>query len=137
MKLFDDIRVDDSHESVYRITEDVYRQYVEFFKDQNPIHIDDQFARKAGFEGRVMHGGILNGFISHFVGMVFPAGRSLLQSVHIEFKNPNYLNDEIILKARVAQIVPSVKVVVVKMDLFNKTRSHLSASAKTQIGMMS
>src|SRR5262245_51814734 len=55
----------------YTITAAVYEQFLATFGDTNRLHTEDDFARTRGFPERVMHGAILNGFISHFVGVHF------------------------------------------------------------------
>jgi acyl dehydratase len=36
------------------------------------LHIDDDYARSKGFKQKVMHGNILCGFLSRFVGELLP-----------------------------------------------------------------
>ena len=52
----------------FQVTESVYRGFIEIFKDKNPLHTDEAFARSKNFQGKVMHGNILNGFLSYFIG---------------------------------------------------------------------
>src|SRR5436190_1875392 len=82
-----------THQRQYSITPDVYENFLRAFNDRSPIHIDADVARSRGFADRVMHGSILNGFVSHFVGMVFPGANSLLLSVDLRYSQPCYLGD--------------------------------------------
>src|SRR5688572_18243656 len=72
----------------YRIDETVYRALVEAFGDESPLHIDDDYARRSGFDRRVMHGAILQGFLSNFVGMHFPGKNSLILAVSLNYHQP-------------------------------------------------
>jgi acyl dehydratase len=120
----------------YVISADVFDAFVRASQDVNPLHVDDAVARKLGFPGKVMHGGILNAFISHFVGMHFPAGRVLLHAVDAQFKSPCHLDDEIRVDARVAHVAASVGAIIMDLVLTNTTRARVAAKAKVQVGLL-
>ncbi len=120
----------------FHLNQTVYDHFLEAFSDNNPLHTNDAYAQSKGFSARVMHGAILNGFISHFVGMTLPLKNTVLHSVQIEFKKPNYLNDRILLEAKVGQKVEAVKTIVLEIKINNLTRDYLSAKAKVQVGVL-
>jgi acyl dehydratase len=111
----------------------VYEGFLRAFDDRSPVHVDAEHARALGFAGRVMHGGILNGFVSHFVGMVFPGAHSLLLSTDLRFQRPNYLNDRLTLRARVAQKLDSHQIIVLHIGVMNETQGLLTASGKVNV----
>jgi acyl dehydratase len=117
----------------YVITPEIYEHFLAAFHDYSPVHVDDEFARSRGFPERVMHGSLLNGFISHFVGMNFPGRFSLLLSVDLRFLNPSYLGDAIHLEAVVSQKMDARHVVVLDVVLSNTTRNHLAARGRIQV----
>ena len=130
---FSDITVGAVHQHHYVITEQVYAGFMMAFDDRSPVHVDEGYARSKGFDGRVMHGGILNGFLSHFVGMVFPGAESLLLSADLRFSNPSYLNDELLLEAKVIHKLDAANVVQLDVTISNQTRSTLSARGRVQV----
>jgi len=117
----------------YVITPQVYEHFLAAFQDHNPVHVDEDFAKARGFAGKVMHGSVLNGFLSHFVGMYFPGKFSLLLSVDLRFANPSYLGDTIQVAAVVSQKMAVQKVVVLDATLTNATRNHLAARGRIQV----
>jgi 3-hydroxybutyryl-CoA dehydratase len=119
----------------YTISPAVYEHFLAAFGDTNRLHVDDQFARSCGFPEKVMHGAILNGFISHFVGVHFPGDAALLHSVNTQFKTPCYLNDEIQIEATVTQVAESVGVLTMALVLTNVTRKRVAANTKIQVGL--
>ena len=119
----------------YTISQDVYDAFLRASGDVNPLHTDDAFASSLGFPEKVMHGTILNCFISHFVGMHFPGGRVLLHAVDTQFKSPSHLGDVIRIDARVTQAAESVGVVVMSLVLTNETRDRVAAKARVQVGL--
>jgi acyl dehydratase len=117
----------------YVITPQVYEHFLAAFQDHSPVHVDEDFARARGFVGKVMHGSVLNGFISHFVGMCFPGKFSLLLSADLRFSTPSYLGDTIQVAAVVSQKMEAQKVIVLDVTLTNATRSHLAARGRVQV----
>ena len=75
---YHDITVGMKEARDYTITPEVYGHFLAAFHDYSPVHVDEAYARSRGFRGKVMHGSLLNGFVSHFVGMYFPGRLSLL-----------------------------------------------------------
>lgn len=96
---------------VFAVTADVYQGFMGVFGDKNPLHTNVDFARDKGFESVVMHGNILNGFLSYFIGECLPSKDVIIHSQHINYRKPVYLNDELLLKARVEESFESVNVV--------------------------
>ncbi|HSP97389.1 MAG TPA: MaoC/PaaZ C-terminal domain-containing protein [Candidatus Dormibacteraeota bacterium] len=120
----------------YRISTAVYEHFLAAFADTNALHVDDAFARALGFPEKVVHGMILGGFISHFVGVHCPGERTLLlHAVQTQFKSPSHVGDEIEIDATVTQMVASVNVVTLDLTLTNLTRGRVAAKAKVQVGL--
>ena len=132
---FESIAEGDVHSCDYAIEPSTCEHFIAAFGDASPLHVSDEYARAHGFPARVAHGGILNGFISHFVGMVFPGEPSLLQAVDIQFKTPNHPGDAVRLDARVSQKIEAVRVVVLDVVLHNVSRGRVAAKARVQIGV--
>ena len=111
---FEDLVLGTKFRKQYTISEDVYKRFLELFGDASPLHVDDQVARSCGFSAKLMHGAILNGFISDFVGMNFPGKRTLELGVEIHFVKPTYVKDVVELEAIVKERLESRKVVVLQ-----------------------
>jgi acyl dehydratase len=128
-----DLAEGQTHDHDYVITPAVYDNFLVAFADHSPLHMDAAHARAAGFADRVMHGGILHGFVSHFVGMIFPGAGSLLLSSELRFQKPNYLGDQLRLTAKLAQKLDVQQVIVLHLAFFNQTQNHLAASGRVQV----
>jgi 3-hydroxybutyryl-CoA dehydratase len=133
---FDELSVEQIFEHHYVINEAVYESFLCAFGDVSPLHVDESFATGLGFSGRVMHGSILNGFVSHFVGMCLPGRRGMLQSVVMEYKAPCYLGDQIVIQAVILQKVESLRIILMQLTLQNLTQEKMAAKAKVQVGFL-
>jgi 3-hydroxybutyryl-CoA dehydratase len=118
---FEDLPLGTRFRKQYVIGEDVYRGFLDLFGDASPLHVDDQVARSCGFSAKLMHGAILNGFISDFVGMNFPGKRTLELGVEIQFVKPTYVNDVLELEATVKERLESRRVVVLQFRFQRET----------------
>ena len=115
------------------ITPEVYEHFLAAFRDVSPVHVDENFAKSRGFSGKVMHGSLLNGFLSHFVGVYFPGRFSLLLPIDLRYSSPAYLGDTIHLEAKVSQKLDSRNVIVLDIILTNSTRGQLAARGRIQV----
>jgi acyl dehydratase len=111
---FEDLPVGTRFSRQYTIAQDVYQRFLDLFGDASPLHVDDAVAVSCGFTGKLMHGAILNGFISNFVGMNFPGKRTLELGVEIRFILPTYAGDVLTLEAVVKERLESRRVVVLQ-----------------------
>ncbi|GAP71793.1 hypothetical protein SAMD00024442_18_36 [Candidatus Symbiothrix dinenymphae] len=105
-----------TYEDKFCVSSDVYNGFIDVFHDKNPLHTDVAFAKSKGFESRVMHGNILNGFLSYFIGERLPTKDVIIHSQEIQFKNAVYLDDELDFKAQVVGIYESVNAVEFKFE---------------------
>jgi 3-hydroxybutyryl-CoA dehydratase len=103
----------------YQVTEKVYQGFIDTFHDRNPLHTDDHYARQKKFSGKVMHGAILTGFLSHFVGECLPEKNVVLLSYKIAFRKPVYLGDHLKLQATVAGISSAVQGAEIRYQFIN------------------
>ena len=117
----------------YLISPEIYRGFLLAFADYSPIHVDEAYARECGFVGPVMHGALLNGFLSHFIGMHFPGGLSMLLSSDLRFCLPSYLGDQIQIEAVVGHKLDARNVVVLDMTFTNLTQCGIAARGRVQV----
>lgn len=120
----------------FKISEKTYNGFINLFKDKNPLHTDDDYAIARGFKSKVMHGNILNGLVSYFIGECLPVKDVIIHSQEIQFKYPVYLNDELHLSATVSEVYESVNAVIFKIKFIN-AENKVVAKGKMQIGLLS
>jgi 3-hydroxybutyryl-CoA dehydratase len=113
-----------------------YNGFICVFNDTNPLHTDDQYAREKGFAEKVMHGNILNGFLSYFIGELLPLKNTIIHSQSIQYKKPVYLDDKLLFEAKVEEVFESVGAVEITYVFRNTKRNQVSAKGKIQIGIL-
>jgi len=77
-------------EYCFKPSDDDVRAYGLHSGDLNPLHFDDDFARSLGFEGRLIHGMIFNGWLSRYLGMLWPGPGTLFKRSDTLYVAPVY-----------------------------------------------
>ena len=119
----------------FEVNAEHHKQFIALSNDNNPLHVNEEFAKSKGFVGRVMHGNILNSFLSFFIGECLPTKNVIIHSQEIIFKNPVYLNDSLSFIAKVSGVFESVNAVEFKYSFRNED-SKVVAKGKIQIGLL-
>lgn len=127
------IPVGEKFEIPFTVDQAVYGGFVSTFKDKNPLHTVKDFAQARGFKSEVMHGNILNGFLSFFIGECLPMKNVIIHSEEIKYSKPVYLNDTVTLKAELIEKYDSVKTYIFGYSFENQDGIRV-AKGKIQIG---
>ena len=130
---YEDLQVGTRFQQQYVITQDVYQRFLDLFGDASPLHVDDAVAVSCGFSAKLMHGAILNGFISNFVGMNFPGKRTMELGVEIRFIQPTYVGDVLTLDAVVKERLESRQVAVLQYRFLRETKPVASGRVSLMI----
>jgi acyl dehydratase len=77
--------------------------------DNNPVHLDEEVAKKTSFGRRIAHGMLSAGFISAVLGTRLPGVGSIYVSQTLNFKKPVYPGDKITTTAEVVEVKPTKK----------------------------
>lgn len=72
--------------------------------DFNPIHINDEFAKKTVFKGKIAHGFLIGSLISSVIGNDFPGQGTIYLSQNLNFLKAVYINDVITVRIEVVDI---------------------------------
>jgi 3-hydroxybutyryl-CoA dehydratase len=126
--------LNEKFEEIFKVSTETYEGFINFSQDKNALHTNEEFAQNLGFEGKVMHGNILNGFISYFIGECLPTNNVIIHSQDIKFKNAVYLNDELQFTAEIVGVYESVNAVEFKYSF--KSNGKIMAKGKFQIGLL-
>jgi 3-hydroxybutyryl-CoA dehydratase len=117
------------------VTDEIYNKFLELFEDRNPLHTDAAFALSRGFREVVMHGNILNGFLSHFIGECLPNKNVIIHSQRIKYSKPVYIKDHLMLIAKIVGVHESVNVLDFKFHFQNQDNVKV-ATGEFQIGLL-
>jgi 3-hydroxybutyryl-CoA dehydratase len=101
----DELKPGMSASTTRTVTEHDVQLFGEATGDMNPVHFDEDYARKTVFRGRVAHGALSIGFISALLGTTLPGDGSIFVSASIVFKLPVRIGDTVVTTATVREVI--------------------------------
>lgn len=119
-KTIDEITVGDSAEFTKTISESDIYLFAGVTGDLNPFHINEEYAKKTYFKGRIAHGMLLAGFISNVVGCKLPGPGAIYVKQELKFTAPARIGDTITAKATVTEVVADTNRVVLQTTCTNQ-----------------
>ena len=104
---FEEFEIDASAESGGRtITEADVAAFAALSGDYNPIHTDEEYARRGAFRRRIAHGALIFSISTGLAMRISPPDEALVAFLGIDslrFARPVFLGDTIRLRTRVAE----------------------------------
>ena len=99
-----ELHVGDSAEWSRTVTEDDIELFAKATGDFNPIHLDQAYAEKTFFKGRIAHGVLSLGFISTVLGNIMPGHGTIYLSQEVKFLAPVRIGDTITARVEVMEL---------------------------------
>jgi 3-hydroxybutyryl-CoA dehydratase len=94
------------------VTEADIQKFGEVSGDFNPVHFDEDYAKKTIFRGRIAHGLLTAGYISTVLGTKLPGAGAIFMSATIRFKAPVRIGDLVTAICTVREIIAEKRRVI-------------------------
>ncbi|CAG0907640.1 unnamed protein product, partial [Darwinula stevensoni] len=101
----DELTVGQKRQMVRTVTATDITEFALVSGDDNPAHLDDEFAREMGFKGIVAHGMLGASFISALLGKEFPGPGTIYLGQTLRFQKPVYIADVLTIELEVINVV--------------------------------
>ena len=88
--------------------------------DVNPLHLNEEYAKKTMFKGRIAHGIIGAGLISAVIGTKLPGEGTIYLSQNLKFIAPVKIGDTITAKVEIIELNQEKKKVGLKTTCTNQ-----------------
>ena len=118
---FNEIKIGLEHHFEISIDEKLEGDFAKISGDFNPLHMDEQYAKKTKFGKRVCHGMLLASFFSKLVGMYLPGKNALYFSQNLNFIGPCFIGDIVIVKGKIINKSESTKMIKIETTIKNNT----------------
>jgi 3-hydroxybutyryl-CoA dehydratase len=99
-----EFQIGDKAQFSRQITEEDIQKFAELTGDINPIHLNEEYAKKTIFKGRIAHGMLVSSLIATIFGNNFPGNGTIYLSQNIKFINPVSVGDFITAEVEVINI---------------------------------
>ena len=103
-KSIDELKVGDSAQISKSITETDINDFARVTGDFNPVHLDQTYAEKTTFKGRIAHGLLSVGLLARILGNILPGHGTIYLSQEAKFLAPVRIRDTIMAKVEVIEL---------------------------------
>jgi 3-hydroxybutyryl-CoA dehydratase len=104
---FEDLSVGQSAELTHRVTDGDIRGFAAISGDDNPIHLDDDYAAETPFKQRIAHGILTAAFVSALIGAQLPGPGAVYVSQTLFFRRPVKLGDDVRARVEITGLDPA------------------------------
>ncbi|WP_027469375.1 MaoC family dehydratase [Deefgea rivuli] len=105
-RFFNELSLGDFDEYRKTVTETDVVLFAGLTGDNNPMHIDEEFASQTRFGGRIIHGMLTASFLSSVIGMKMPGPGCIYMGQNLKFLKPVHIGDTVTARATVIEIYP-------------------------------
>lgn len=117
------------------VTAEMMQKFYEISGDDNPLHMDETFAKEQGFDSRVVYGMLTASFYSRLAGVYLPGKFCLLHSVESSFKNPVFIGDTLMVAGYVKEKHEATRTIDIVATITNQDGKKVS-KAKILAGFL-
>ncbi len=115
-----DINIGDYIEKKFEITEEKVRIFSVISGDNNPIHLDDDFAKNSIFGKRIAHGLLVASFISNLIGNHLPGRGSIYLGQELKFLKPAFVGEIVKVSVKVVDIIREKNQYILETRVLNQ-----------------
>ena len=87
------------------ITTEMIRAFSELSGDSNPLHYDEEYAKRTVFGRVVAHGMLTASLISTVLGSILPGPGTIYLEQYLKFTRPVYPGDRVTAEVEVTEVV--------------------------------
>jgi acyl dehydratase len=129
MHTYESLQVGDSFSFQRFISAEDVRAFAEVTGDDNPIHVDEAYAKKSRFGKPIVHGVLLLGIISKVLGRDFPGHGSIAVSLSARFLRPVPVGSEVTVEVKITEKVEKRRHVKGRVYVYHEDRIALGGEA--------
>ena len=128
-----DLTVGQRTQVEFRVDENDMLRFAELSGDRSAIHVDEDYAKRAGFAGRVVYGGLIGAALSRLVGMQLPGPIGVATGWKIDFHSPLYLGELAVMSAELTSLSEAAGLAKLKYTVLVGERLIAKGTAEAKI----
>ena len=120
-----DLTVGHKEQFTFSVTEEKMKSFRDLSGDLNPLHNDEEYAKRMGYPGRVAYGMLTASLISTLGGMYLPGKYCLIQGVDVRFSKPVFIGDTLTVTGEVTRIEEALRYLEIKVTITNQNQKKV------------
>jgi len=116
--ILEELAVGMTAEKRVTVTAERISQFAAASDDFNPLHMDEAFASRTAYRGRIAHGLLSASFGSAVVGTILPGAGAIYLGQTLSFHKPVRIGDVVVARVTVASIDEEAARVVLRCEGF-------------------
>jgi len=116
--IFEELFIGMAAEKRVVVTEARIAHFAEASDDFNPLHMDEAFARKTAYRGRIAHGLLSASFGSAVVGTILPGAGAIYLAQTLQLHKPVRIGDVVLSRVTVADLDEASARAVLRCEAF-------------------
>ena len=126
----EDLKINQTAEYTKTVTENDIKTFAEVSGDDNPVHTNEEFAKRTIFKKKIAHGFLTASFISTVIATKLPGPGSIYINQSLKFLAPVYIDEEISVNVVVLEINMEKKRVKLLTECFKSEKKILTGEAE-------
>jgi len=131
--ILEELSVGMAAEKLVTVTEQRISNFAQASDDFNPVHMDETFASKTAYRGRIAHGLLSASFGSAVVGTILPGAGAIYLGQTLNFYKPVRIGDEALARVTVAAIDEAAARVVLRCEVYVGDELVLGGEAEVRV----
>jgi acyl dehydratase len=99
--------------------------------DVNPVHLDEEFAKRTRFGKRIAHGMWGASLISAVLGVKLPGPGTIFLGMDLKFQAPGYVGDTLTARAEIVKIREDKGIVTLRTTCVNQDGAAIMSGEAT------
>ena len=138
MDIINNISIDDMYvgmkaDITRTITESDINEFARISGDHNPIHIDNEYAKKSRYKKKIAHGLLSASFFSALFGTKLPGTGCVYTYQSLKFKRPIYVGDVVNSIVKIKSIDKKNKKIMFSTQCIVRTKIAIDGEAEIYI----
>lgn len=104
-KTIQELQLGDVAKTTVKVTEDLVKLFAEVSGDNNPVHLDEEYASATPFKSRIAHGMLVGSLFSKLLGTELPGEGTIYLEQNLRFLKPVYLGDEVTATVSIKELL--------------------------------